>query len=373
MRFMIFMSLFLIVFALINLYISKRLIAKLHFSAKIKWYLNLFLIINYLGIVGYLIARYSDVLPAPLYLLFSLPIGVLFLRFCVAVFYDLSHLFINKVPMETNRREFFKKTLDFGSVLLGVGLSAKAMHEARYMVVEDVDITLNKLQRPYKIVQLSDIHIGGLIDTQFIADLVKKVNTLEPDIVVITGDLIDIPIHSAIEPLLELKNLQTKYGSYFVIGNHEYFHGVEEIIYTINKLGIKVLENESVYIGEKNKGINIAGVYDHFGYRVDKLKPDILKALRNTDPDSPTILLAHQPRFIYEVNKGVDLMLSGHTHGGQLYPFRALVKIVQPYLSGLYQHNETTQVYVNRGTGFWGPPMRLGSPSEITNITLQPA
>jgi predicted MPP superfamily phosphohydrolase len=373
MRFIIFMSLFLFVFALINLYISKRLIGKLHFSHKIKRYFNIFLIINYLGIVGYLFARYSDALPATLYLLFSLPIGVLFLLFCVAIFYDISHLFINKVPMKENRREFFKKTLDFGSVVLGVGLSAKAMHEARYTITEDVTIDIKNLQQSYSIVQLSDIHIGGLIDTQFIANLVKKVNNLQPDIVVITGDLIDIPIQSAIEPLSQLKNIKSKYGTFFVVGNHEYFHGVEEIISTVNSLGIKVLENESVYVGEKNKGINIAGVYDHFGYRVDKLKPDILQALQNTDSNSPTILLAHQPRFIYEVNKGVDLMLSGHTHGGQLYPFRALVKIVQPYISGLYQHNENTQVYVNRGTGFWGPPMRLGSPSEITNITLQPA
>ncbi len=371
MRFMIFMSLFLIVFILINLYISKRLIGKLHFSQKTKRYFNIFLIVNFIGIVGYLFARYSDALPSTLYLLFSLPIGVLFLLFCVAIFYDLSHLFINKIPMEKNRREFFKKTLDFGSVALGVGLSAKAMHEARYTVTEEVTVHLKNLQQSYSIVQLSDVHIGGLIDTKFIADLVEKVNKLQPDIVVITGDLIDIPIQSAIEPLSKLQNLQTKYGSYFVVGNHEYFHGVEEIIYTMNKLGIKVLENESVYVGEKNKGFNLAGVYDHFGYRVDKLKPDIVQALKNTDQNSPTILLAHQPRFIYEVNKGVDLMLSGHTHGGQLYPFRALVKIVQPYISGLYQHDQNTQVYVNRGTGFWGPPMRLGSPSEITNINIK--
>ncbi|MGB5866953.1 MAG: metallophosphoesterase, partial [Arcobacteraceae bacterium] len=153
-------------------------------------------------------------------------------------------------------------------------------------------------------------------------------------------------------------------------GNHEYIHGVEEIIQTVNSLGIKTLENENLYIGEENSGFNLAGVYDVAGYRREHHMPDLEKALHNQDSDSPTVLLAHQPRYINEVKEGVDLVLSGHTHGGQLYPFRVLVKIVQPYLAGLYQHNENTQIYVNKGTGFWGPPMRLGASSEITQIYL---
>ena len=120
-----------------------------------------------------------------------------------------------------------------------------------------------------------------------------------------------------------------------------------------------------------NEGFNLAGVYDVFGYRYESFKPDIRKALRDTKR-SPTVLLAHQPKFIKEVPSSVDLMLSGHTHGGQIIPFNYLVKLTQPYVKGLHQHNVNTQIYINKGTGFWGPPMRLGASSEITLISIIP-
>lgn len=370
MRVYIFMTIFSLVFILLNFYISKRFIAKLHISKKIKNYLNIFLVVNFFGILGYVFTRYNPNMPELLYFVFSIPIGVVFLLFCTALVYDISRVIINKVPMQPKRRDFFKKSLDYGALGVGFVLSARALYEAKHLVIEDVDIKIKNLSRSYNIVQLSDIHIGGLINEDYIRDMVEKVNGLKPDLVVITGDLIDIKIENARDALHELTKLHSTYGSYFIVGNHEYFHGLEEIIDTVNGLGIKVLENENVYIGEKGKGFNLAGVYDWFGYRADKFKPDIDKALENKDENSPTILLAHQPRYIAEVKNGVDLMLSGHTHGGQLYPFRALVKIVQPYISGLHQHNDELQIYINRGSGFWGPPMRLGSMAEITNITI---
>ena len=140
---------------------------------------------------------------------------------------------------------------------------------------------------------------------------------------------------------------------YFIVGNHEYLHGIDDIIATVNSMGIKTLENENVYIGEENKGFNLAGVYDQAGYRMEHHVPDLNKALENTNKEAPTVLLAHQPVFIEEVKNNVALVLSGHTHGGQLYPFRVLVKMVQPYIAGLYKHSDDTQIYVNKGTGFW--------------------
>lgn len=370
MRVYIFMTVFSVVFILLNLYISKRFIAKLHINEKLKKYLNIFLVINFFGILGYVFTRYNPDMPELLYFLFSIPIGVVFLLFCTAVVYDIARLFITKVPIEPKRRDFFKKSFDYGALGVGFLLSARALYEARHLVIEDVQIKINNLAKPYSIVQLSDIHIGGLINEAYIAQMVEKVNALKPDLVVITGDLIDIKIENAKGALNELTKLNSTYGTYFIVGNHEYFHGIQEIIDTVNGLGIKVLENENLYIGEKDKGFNLAGVYDWFGYRADTFKPDINKALQNKDDNSPTILLAHQPRYIAEVKSGVDLMLSGHTHGGQLYPFRALVKLVQPYISGLHQHNDELQIYINRGSGFWGPPMRLGSMAEITKITI---
>ena len=369
----VFVAIFLIVFALLNLYIVKRFINKLHINKKYKRYFKLFLLINYIGVIGYMYARYNPEMANWLYFLLSLPMGVVFLIFSTAIIYDISHTIINKSPISNKRREFFKKGLDYASVAVALGMSGRAMYEAKFIELEIVDVKIKDLKKTYSIVQISDVHIGGLIDQKFIKNIVKKVNVLTPDIVVITGDLVDISLKYAKPALEELKNLQTKYGTYFIVGNHEYLHGIDEIIKTVNSMGIKTLENENVYIGEKGKGFNLAGVYDYMGYRSEHHEPDLELALKKVDKDSPTVLLAHQPVFIEEVGDDVDLVLSGHTHGGQLYPFRVLVKMVQPYLAGLYQHSKDTQIYVNKGTGFWGPPMRLGASSEITYITIESA
>jgi len=318
------------------------------------------------------LARYYVEFPSWLYFLFSLPIGVLFLLFCTAILYDTSHLFLSFTPMQEKRRSFFKNSLDIGAVVTAVAITSHSIYNARTVVLEDKEIKITNLHHSYKILQLSDIHIGGLIDAAFIKDIVKRVNDCKPDLVVITGDLVDIGIKKAHHILEEFKALQSKYGTYYIVGNHEYFHGIEVIIKRVKELGIRVLENENVYIGEEGKGFNLAGVYDIFGYRAQHHIPDINKALTNRLENSPTILLAHQPKFLQEIYdfQKIDLVLSGHTHGGQLYPFRFLVSLQQPYISGLHQHTPITQIYVNKGTGFWGPPMRLGASAEITEIIL---
>lgn len=274
------------------------------------------------------------------------------------------------IPMEPQRRNFFKKGLDIGALGVAFSVSAKATYNARIVELEAVHVKIKNLAKPYTVVQLSDIHIGGLINQTFIKNIVNRVNALNPDLVVITGDLVDVKLSQAQKALEALGGLESTYGTYFIVGNHEYFHGIEEIIAHVKALGIKVLENENLYIGEAGEGFNLAGVYDVFGYRTNHYQPDIYQALQGIDQDVPIVLLAHQPRFVEEADGKVDLMLSGHTHGGQLYPFQALVKLQQPYVSGLHRHSSRTQVYVNKGTGFWGPPMRLGASSEITHITL---
>jgi len=368
----LFATAFLGVFILLNMYISKRLITKLHVKEEIKKYLRTFLVINYIGIIGYMLARYYVDIPNWLYFLLSIPIGIIFLLFCTAIIYDLSRVLLTCSPISESRRNFFKKSLDVSSLAFASSLSARAIYEAKFIELETLHVKIDKLKQPYKIVQLSDIHIGGLIDASFIKNMVQRVNNLNPDLVVITGDLIDTKVSNATEPLNELKNLKSTYGTYFCVGNHEYFHNISEIIDAVKSLDIKVLENENVYIGKQGRGFNLAGVYDIFGYRASTHIPDIHKALRNKK-ESPTVLLAHQPRYIEEVKEGVDLMLSGHTHGGQIYPFRFLVSIVQPYISGLHQHNKNLQIYVNKGTGFWGPPMRLFASSEISEIIIEPS
>lgn len=314
-------------------------------------------------------ARYNPTLPNWLFFLLSIPIGVIFLLFIATVIYELSSRALNAIPINEKRRNFFKKSLDIGAVTVAGSVNAKAMYNAKTVELEEVEIKIRNLKQPYTIVQLSDIHIGGLVDKDFIANIVKRVNALNPDLVVITGDLVDVNIEYAKPALNELKNVKSKYGNYFIVGNHEYFHNLVSIIDYVNKVGFKTLENENVYIGKEDEGFNLAGVYDIFGYRVNAYKPDLKKALDGKLINNPTVLLAHQPKYIEEV-ENVDLILSGHTHGGQIFPFNYLVKLQQPYVKGLHQHNENMQIYINKGTGFWGPPMRLGASSEITLLKI---
>jgi uncharacterized protein len=371
MSFIIFFSVFTIVFAFQTLIIKKRLINKLDFTYKTKKYLSLILYITFFGVLLYPAARYYPLVPNWLYFLLSLPIGVIFLTFIITLLHEIISFGFSKTTFKKNRREFFKKGLDIGAISVVIATNAKAMDNARDIELEVVDVKINNLKQPYSIVQLSDIHIGGLIDKDFIKSLVDKVNILNPDVIVITGDLVDTKLDFAKAALDELRNLKSKYGTYFIVGNHEYFHGVQPIIDYVNSLGIKTLENENVYIGAKDTGFYLCGVYDRFGNRYGSYKPDIKKALENTN-NHPTVLLAHQPKFIDELEstKGIDLILCGHTHGGQIFPFNFLVKLQQPYVRDLNTHNEFTQVYVNKGTGFWGPPMRLGASSEITFLKL---
>jgi len=371
MNHILFFSLFLGTFILLNIYISKQLIAKLDITQRAKRYMRIFLIINLIGIIGYIIGRYYVNIESWLYFLFSVPIGILFLLFCTTLIYHISRVLLSFAPISDSRRNFFKKSLDISSLAIATTLTLKSIYEAKFVKLEHVDIKIKNLKESYKIAQLSDLHIGGLIDKKFIKDIVKRVNEIKPDIIVITGDLVDIDILNIKETMHELTHLNSKFGTYFIVGNHEYFHNITAIIKSVKSLGIRVLENENVYIGEEGKGFNLAGVYDMIGYRTKTYLPDLQKALLGKK-DSPTVLLAHQPRYIQEVVDGVDLMLSGHTHGGQLYPFRFLVGLIQPYIDGLHQHNENLQIYVNKGTGFWGPPMRLGASSEITEIVLEP-
>jgi len=371
MSFIIFFSVFTIVFAFQTLIIKKRLINKLDFTYKTKKYLSLILYITFFGVLLYPAARYYPLVPNWLYFLLSLPIGVIFLTFIITLLHEIISFGFSKTTFKKNRREFFKKGLDISAISVVIATNAKAMDNARDIELEVVDVKINNLKQPYSIVQLSDIHIGGLIDKDFIKSLVDKVNILNPDVIVITGDLVDTKLDFAKAALDELRSLKSKFGTYFIVGNHEYFHGVQPIIDYVNSLGIKTLENENVYIGAKDTGFYLCGVYDRFGNRYGSYKPDIKKALENTN-NHPTVLLAHQPKFIDELEstKGIDLILCGHTHGGQIFPFNFLVKLQQPYVRDLNTHNEFTQVYVNKGTGFWGPPMRLGASSEITFLKL---
>ncbi len=237
--------------------------------------------------------------------------------------------------------------------------------------IEKVKIPLEGLKALFSAVQVSDLHIGGLIEENVVRRIVGEVNSLGADVIFLTGDIIDTEVSNVPKAIEELSKLQAPLGVFFVTGNHEFFHNIGELLAVLKSYGIRVLENENVILVKNGeKLVNLAGVYDLFGRKVGALEPDLMRALEGREETLPTILLAHQPKFALEVDeaKGVDLILSGHTHGGQIFPFGFLVMLDQPYLAGLYQHSPKTKIYVNRGTGFWGPPMCILARAEITHF-----
>jgi predicted MPP superfamily phosphohydrolase len=193
-----------------------------------------------------------------------------------------------------------------------------------------------------------------------------------PDVIVLTGDLVDGSVEALAQHVAPLGQLRARYGVYFITGNHEYYSGVDAWLAHLMTLGIRPLRNERVTLGEGPMALELAGIDDwtasHFG---GGHGADLPRALAGRDTNRELILLAHQPKAVHEAAEhGVGLMLSGHTHGGQIFPFGVLVRLAQPFVRGLHSVGET-QIYVNRGTGYWGPPMRLGSAPEITLVTLQ--
>ena len=223
----------------------------------------------------------------------------------------------------------------------------------------------------FQIAQLSDVHVGPMIKQKFMGDVVDLTNALEPDLIAITGDLVDGSVGHLTNAVSPLSALSAHHGSYFVTGNHEYYSGAEPWLEKIDRLGLRVLLNDHKILQRGNARMLVAGVTDPYGGRfVNGHAPDLAAAVSGSGPVDVKLLLAHQPRAIDSAaSAGFDLQLSGHTHGGQFIPWTFLVDLTQPYLKGLHKH-QNTWIYVNSGTGFLGPPMRLGTHPEITLIEL---
>jgi len=365
MRTTLFFSVFLLFFFALHYLFYSRVIKKLLVSDKTKKVFTIFLGLNFISNIFYVLGRYTDVIAASLYYLFSISIGVSFVLLLYLLLHEVLHLFHKTLKnVDQSKRDFIKKSGDGMLMALSTAYVSTAVYEGMKEPVINV-VKANIFD--FSIVQISDLHIGGLIDREFVKHSVEKINSLKADVVVITGDLIDTKIEAVKDTVMELTNIKSKYGIYYILGNHEYFHDPLEIITFMKKTNIKILLNESVAIDELK--VNIAGVTDLFGYRVNHLEPNIDKAFKKCNTNYKTILLAHQPKFIEELKDyKPELILSGHTHGGQIWPFNHLVKLQQPYVKGLHTLSNGSSIYVNSGIGFWGPPMRLNSQAEITYI-----
>src|SRR6266545_6456546 len=298
--------------------------------------------------------------------------GFLFYLFVLVLVSDAGRGIANLLgvlPKDPERRQFLARVIAGGVAgvagLLGLG---GLVNVARGFTVKRVRVALRKLPAGasgYTIVQLSDVHVGPTIGRGFIEQAVKQTNALAPDLIVITGDLVDGTVEQLREHVAPLADLRAKDGVYFVTGNHEYYSGADDWLAHLTTLGIRVLRNERVDV----RGLfDLAGVDDASARRIlPHHGQDVAKAVAGRDPSRMLVLLAHQPKaFKHAVAAGVDLQLSGHVHGGQLVPFNWLVKLDQPYVSGLHQVNDSW-IYVSPGTGYWGPPMRVGTVSELTH------
>ena len=223
----------------------------------------------------------------------------------------------------------------------------------------------------FTIAQISDVHVGPTIKRDFVEGIVARVNTLQVDVVAITGDLVDGSVRELSHHTAPLSELRSRHGTFVVTGNHEYYSGAHSWIAELERLGARVLLNEHVVIEHAGARVAIAGVTDYSAHHFEpRHRSDPQAALAGAPGDAVKVLLAHQPRTAPHAHEhGYHLQISGHTHGGQFWPWNHFVKLQQPFTAGLHRLGEMW-VYISRGTGYWGPPMRFGASSEITRIRL---
>jgi hypothetical protein len=224
-----------------------------------------------------------------------------------------------------------------------------------------------------RIVQISDVHVGALLGVRFAASLARRVNALRPDLVAVTGDLVDGSVHHLADDVAPLGELRARLGVYFVTGNHDHYSGADAWAGMARSLGMRVLRNERVAIRRGDAVFDLAGVDDYQARRLAKGHgPELGRALAGRDARRELVLLAHQPRQVRAASThGVGLQLSGHTHGGQIWPWHYLVMLQQGgLLAGKSKHGDTW-LYTSRGCGYWGPPVRVGAPPELTKIILR--
>ncbi|WP_415062300.1 metallophosphoesterase [Bdellovibrio sp.] len=222
-----------------------------------------------------------------------------------------------------------------------------------------------------KIVHVSDLHIGTTLPVSFVKKLVDRIHEIKPDLVVFTGDILDNFVEKHQTELTLLKNLRAPHGIYYVPGNHEYYWDAAKSMQAFRDIGFQVLINQVANVTVDSSLLQVAGIPDPAGHHFQHEGPDLPRLQRSLDEKSFKILLSHQPSLASKVQKlGIDLQLSGHTHGGQFFPWNWLIVFFERYSKGLYRLGNM-RLYVNQGTGYWGPQVRLGTYCELTEIVLR--
>lgn len=373
MIFLIFSIAVALIFGLANVYIYKRLIKKI---VLFKYFYKIFIVVltllflaqasfflirnNKLELLNDEVYGFLAMLYAPTYCLFFITLALDFIKLILA-FMGKAHKrysLILRLPFEV------------AIIALAAFLSYTSINNAlKVPQIQNVDIKIATLKQDLKIAMLTDIHLGKNLHEDFLKKLIFKVNEQKPDMVVIVGDLVDTNPKDLKSYISRLNDLKSHYGTFYALGNHEYYHGINEVLNLLKtQTNMKILVNKNLDLGF----INIAGLGDLAGLQKGLFAPDLARVKVDLNTSKPSILLTHQPKTagLYDLSD-FDLILSGHTHGGQIFPFMFLVKLQQGFLHGLYDLGDKTRLYVSSGAGFWGPSLRVFAPNEIVILNLK--
>jgi len=277
-------------------------------------------------------------------------------------------------PVNPERRLLLSRAAAAGAIAAGVGgASFGAFRAFNPPRITEVPVKLPGLPKAldgFSIVQLSDIHVGAVIQERFLDQLVNTANSARPDLIAITGDLVDGTPDDLGRYVARLANLKSKYGTHFVSGNHDYYSGWEEWAQHLPGIGFTVLRNRFITIGDAGASFDLVGV-DDWGGRWGNAGYDLDKATAGRDPERASVLMAHQPNGLdLAAAKKIGLQLSGHTHGGQMFPGTIISDVIWGTRSHGLSKFENTQLYTSNGCGFVGPPVRVGAPPEVVKIVL---
>jgi predicted MPP superfamily phosphohydrolase len=380
MGFVIFFTIVLGVYFGSNFYIYKRALQALHFGEPVLLLLRLFLLLLILSFpVGRLMDRFCRC-EASYYitLIGSFWLGAMLYLFLSLVFIDLLRLinhYFNLFPQAVRYNAVASGRIAAVCVFALVStVLILGYRSARNVEVKQIGITLEELapeNNAFNMVQLSDVHLGTVVGKKRLVGIVDQVNALDPDLVLITGDLVDENVAKLEDMVEPLSRIKSRRGVFAVTGNHEFYAGVDEAVRFMEQAGVTVLRNRYVTI---DSILNLVGVDDVTGQRQFGAKnPSLQAIMQGMDNSLPTVLLNHTPVNLEEAEAaGIDLQLSGHTHKGQLFPLNFITDAVYHVHSG-YARLGKMQIYVSNGVGTWGPPVRVGAPPEIVQITLKSA
>jgi len=287
--------------------------------------------------------------------------------------YHLTRRVRKAEPLSPERRVFLSNAIAWSAVGSTGALASVGAYQARRTpTLNPITVPVPGLKESlngFRIIQISDLHVGQTIRRDFVESVVEVANAAEPDLIALTGDFVDGTVRQLQNDTEPLSRLKAKHGVFYVTGNHEYYWGADSWMNCFETMGIHVLRNSHRLVEHGEGRVLVAGLLD----RSDRA--DARAAMHGAPEVDFKLVLAHQPSCVFDIeNTGADLQLSGHTHSGQFFPIAFFARFAHPYVKGLNTHargvNPRMQVYVNQGTGYWGPPNRFGVPSEITLLTL---